>query len=136
MYLSIVTTSYNSENTINNFFLEIKKIILDLKIIDYEIIVVDDGSKDKTIELLKNNKLNFSNLKIISLSKNYGHHKALMTGLNQSRGDFIFLIDSDLEENPKELKNFFNEIKNCDFVYGIQKKSCRIYNKFFWRYIL
>ena len=57
---------------------------------NYEIIVVDDGSKDKTIELLKNNKLNFSNLKIISLSKNYGHHKALMTGLNQSRGDFIF----------------------------------------------
>ncbi len=122
MYLSIVTTSYNSENTINNFFLEIKKIILDLKILDYEIIVVDDGSKDKTIKLLQNNKLNFSNLKIISLSKNYGHHKALMTGLNQSTGDFIFLIDSDLEENPKELKKFFSEIENCDFVYGIQKK--------------
>ena len=69
MYLSIVTTSYNSENTINNFFLEIKKIILNLKILDYEIIVVDDGSKDKTIKLLQNNKLNFNNLKIISLSK-------------------------------------------------------------------
>ena len=40
------------------------------------------------------------------MSKNYGHHKALMTGLKEANGDFIFLIDSDLEENPSSLKNF------------------------------
>ena len=56
MYLSIVTTSYNSANTINKFFLEIKKVTSELNISDYEVIVVDDGSEDETVEILKKNK--------------------------------------------------------------------------------
>lgn len=122
MYLSIVTTSYNSASTITKFFSELKKVISELNISDYEVIVVDDGSKDETVEILKKIKENFNNLKIIILSKNYGHHKALITGLNESIGKLIFLLDSDLEENPSELKNLLKEIENYDFVYGIQKK--------------
>jgi len=122
MHLSIVTTSYNSANTINKFFLEIKKVTSELNISDYEVIVVDDGSEDETVEILKKMKKDFNNLKMIVLSKNYGHHKALMTGLNESIGKFIFLLDSDLEENPNELKNLFEEIEEFDLVYGIQKK--------------
>tara|TARA_B100000242_G_scaffold99167_2_gene68315 strand:- start:1179 stop:2087 length:909 start_codon:yes stop_codon:yes gene_type:complete len=122
MHLSIVTTSYNSASTITNFFSELKKVISELNISDYEVIVVDDGSKDETVEILKKIKENFNNLKIIILSKNYGHHKALITGLNESIGKLIFLLDSDLEENPSELKNLLKEIENYDFVYGIQKK--------------
>ena len=122
MHLSIVTTSYNSASTITEFFSELKKVISELNISDYEVIVVDDGSKDETVEILKKIKENFNNLKIIILSKNYGHHKALITGLNESIGKLIFLLDSDLEENPSELKNLFKEIENYDFVYGIQKK--------------
>ena len=122
MHLSIVTTSYNSASTITKFFSELKKVISELNISDYEVIVVDDGSKDETVEILKKIKENFNNLKIIILSKNYGHHKALITGLNESIGKLIFLLDSDLEENPSELKNLLKEIENYDFVYGIQKK--------------
>ena len=122
MYLSIVTTSYNSASTITKFFSELKKVISELNISDYEVIVVDDGSKDETVEILKKIKENFNNLKIKILSKNYGHHKALITGLNESIGKLIFLLDSDLEENPSELKNLLKEIENYDFVYGIQKK--------------
>ena len=82
-------------------------------------------------------KKDFNNLKMIVLSKNYGHHKALMTGLNESIGKFIFLLDSDLEENPNELKNLFEEIEEFDLVYGIQKKKSRRFNyKFFWKCIL
>ena len=122
MHLSIVTTSYNSASTITKFFSELKKVISELNISDYEVIVVDDGSKDETVEILKKIKESLNNLKIITLSKNYGHHKALITGLNESIGKFIFLLDSDLEENPSELKNLLKEIENYDFVYGIQKK--------------
>ena len=123
MYLSIVTTTYNSEQTIDEFFNKVKLTLSELKILQSEIIVVDDGSNDKTIQKLKTIKNNNENLTVLSLSKNYGHHKALMTGLKEANGDFIFLIDSDLEENPSSLKNFFEVIKEYDFVYGIQKKG-------------
>lgn len=122
MYLSIVTTTFNSEQTIDEFFKKVRLTLSELKILKSEIIIVDDGSNDKTIQKLKTIKENNQNLTVISLSKNYGHHKALMTGLKEAVGDFIFLIDSDLEENPSFLKNFFDVIKDYDFVYGIQKK--------------
>lgn len=122
MYLSIVTTTYNSEQTIDKFFNKVQSTLSELKILKSEIIIVDDGSNDKTIQKLKTIKENNQNLTVISLSKNYGHHKALMTGLKEAAGDFIFLIDSDLEENPFLLKDFFEELKQYDFVYGIQKK--------------
>lgn len=122
MYLSIVTTTYNSEQTIEEFISKVKLTLSELKISQSEIIIVDDGSNDKTVQKLKAIKKNNENLTVLSLSKNYGHHKALMTGLKESNGDFIFLIDSDLEENPILLKKFFETIKDFDFVYGIQKK--------------
>mgnify|MGYP001389007106 CR=1 FL=1 len=122
MYLSVVTTSYNSRSTISKFIDEISKTVLELNISDYEIIIVDDGSTDETIQILKDEKKKLNDIKIISLSRNYGHHKALITGLNEATGDHIFIIDSDLEEDPSELKRFLNEIESYDFVYGIQKK--------------
>jgi len=132
MYLSIVTTTYNSEDTVIEFLDKIKNVLLNLKISEFEIILVDDGSDDKTIKSLKNIKKNFQNLKVISLSKNYGHHKALMTGLKETQGDYIYIIDSDLEEDPHLLKDFFEEIEKFDFIYGVQKKrSAGLITNFF-----
>lgn len=88
---------------------------------DYEIILVDDGSTDdslpKVLELLKSN----AHLKVIELSRNFGHHKALMTGLEHSNGDLIFLIDVDLEEPPELLADFYDTMKKggWDVVYGV-----------------
>ena len=132
MYLSIVTTSFNSSKTIAKFFEEINNVVLKLNISEYEIIIVDDGSKDETVEILKKIKKDLNNIRIISLSKNYGHHKALMTGLNEANGQYILIIDSDLEEDPLNLERFFNEIENFDFVYGIQeKRSAGLITNFF-----
>jgi putative glycosyltransferase len=124
MKLSIVTTLYHSEKTINEFHLlvskEAKKIFND----NYEVIYVNDCSPDnsleKSIAIFKKDK----HTKIIDLSRNFGHHKAMMTGLNHARGEFIFLLDVDLEEDPRYLGSFFDQMKkeNCDVVYGKQKK--------------
>ena len=122
MNLSIVTTTFNSETTIKNFIDQIKKNIKNLNILDHEIIIVDDGSKDSSVEKIKKIKETYKEIKIIELSKNFGHHKAMMTGIEESKKDYIFLIDSDLEENPDYLKIFIEQIKNFDFVYGVQKK--------------
>lgn len=123
MKLSVVTTLYKSSLYVDEFYHRItneaKKITN-----DYEIIFVDDGSPDdslqKCIELHKNDK----KVKVIELSRNFGHHKAIMTGLSHTNGDFIFLLDVDLEEEPELLSLFWKEIhkgNNIDVVYGVQE---------------
>lgn len=124
MKLSIVTTLYNSSKYIEEFY---SKISIEAQKIknNYEIIFVDDGSPDdslsKAIKLCKKD----SHVKVIELSKNFGHHKAIMTGLNHARGDFVFLIDSDLEEEPELLGKFWEELNknniDVDAVYGAQQ---------------
>jgi putative glycosyltransferase len=90
---------------------------------DYEIIFVNDGSPDNSlglaIELYEQDK----HIRIIDLSRNFGHHKAIMTGLSYAKGELIFLLDSDLEEEP-ELLSLFHEhyqSSDVDVVYGVQK---------------
>ena len=137
MNLSIVTTTFNSETTIKNFIDQIKKNIKNLNILDHEIIIVDDGSKDSSVEKIKKIKETYKEIKIIELSKNFGHHKAMMTGIEESKKDYIFLIDSDLEENPDYLGTFIEQIKNFDFVYGVQKKNiCQFLKKYIRELIL
>ena len=141
MKLSIVTTLYQSESTINKFHALISSEAKKLVSIDYEIIYVNDCSPDKSLEkaiiIFKKDK----QTKIIDLSKNFGHHKAIMTGLDYASGDLVFLIDVDLEEDPRYLKNFFSEIKKdgCDVIYGQQKIRrgnwyAKIYGTLFWKF--
>jgi putative glycosyltransferase len=123
MKLSIVTTLFKSSKYIHEFYtrisIEAQKITQ-----DYEIIFIDDGSPDnslqKAIELFENDK----RIIVIELSRNFGHHKAIMTGLSHAKGSFIFLIDVDLEEEPELLGTFWEELnknKDLDVVYGYQK---------------
>ncbi|MDP0561666.1 MAG: glycosyltransferase family 2 protein [Candidatus Endonucleobacter sp. (ex Gigantidas childressi)] len=123
MKLSIVTTLYQSSLYINEFYSRITK---EAKKITnkYEIIFVDDGSPDdslqKAISLYEKDK----KIKVIELSRNFGHHKAIMTGLSHAKGDFVFLIDVDLEEEPELLGEFWGELhkeESLDVVYGIQE---------------
>lgn len=123
MKLSIVTTLYKSASHVQEFYERISK---EAKKItdDYEIVFVDDGSPDdslsKCIKLYKKD----DKVKVIELSRNFGHHKAIMTGLTYAQGDFIFLIDSDLEEEPELLGQFWDKLhndENLDVVYGVQK---------------
>ncbi len=123
MKLSIVTTLFKSTEYIQEFYtrisIEAQKITQ-----NYEIIFVDDGSPDnslqKAIELFEKD----NRIIVIELSRNFGHHKAIMTGLSHAKGSFIFLIDVDLEEEPELLGTFWEELnknKDLDVVYGYQE---------------
>ena len=123
MKLSIVTTLYQSSNYVDEFYARITKEAQKITD-DYEIIFVDDGSPDdslqKAVALYEQDK----KIRVIELSRNFGHHKAIMTGLAQAKGDFVFLIDVDLEEDPELLGEFWYELQNgedLDVVYGVQK---------------
>jgi polyisoprenyl-phosphate glycosyltransferase len=87
----------------------------------YELILIDDGSKDKSWEIIKQLKNENKNITGIKLNKNYGQHNAILCGLNNSSGDFIITIDDDLEQNPEDISVLLNKLReeDLDLVYGI-----------------
>jgi putative glycosyltransferase len=91
---------------------------------DLELIFVDDGSPDGSLNLAISLLSKDTDLRVIALSRNFGHHKAIMTGLAHATGDLIFLIDSDLEEAPELLEMFYEKLtkSRADVVYGQQAK--------------
>jgi putative glycosyltransferase len=139
--LSIVTTLYKSSDYIDKFFEKTDAILLDIACTNVEIIVVNDGSPDDSLEkIVRIKKLKSYPVTIIDFSRNYGHHNAIHAGLSMADGDYIFLIDSDLETEPAILKEFINtiNINECDVVFGYQeKRKGSLFEKFsgklFWK---
>ena len=122
MNISVVTTLYNSAPYVIEFVQRMRA-ELNKATDDHEIIVVDDGSSDNSLQTAVALMDREPRLKIIELSRNFGHHKAMMTGLEHATGDLIFLIDVDLEEPPELLGPFLVALQNeqLDVVYGFQR---------------
>jgi putative glycosyltransferase len=119
-----VSTLYNTEPHLLEFYERITKCAQEITH-DYELILVNDGSPDNSLELAVALHEKDQRVKVIDLSRNFGHHKAMMIGLEYAQSDYVFLIDSDLEEPPETLKLFWEEIQDCkdfDVVFGVQGK--------------
>ncbi len=123
MKLSIVSTLYKSATFISEFLDRVNSSARAAIGTDFEIILVNDGSPDDSLRIALELTKAYSNLVVIDLSKNFGHHKAIMTGLEYAKGDLIFLIDSDLEESPEWLAEFSDLLfqANVDVVFGVQE---------------
>lgn len=123
MKLSVVTTLYNSALTVREFCERMVTVCERSFGRDFEIILVDDGSSDESPEIAKSAALADSRLKLVVLSRNFGHHAAINCGLEQATGGLVFLIDSDLEEKPEWLEQFLVrlEAQGSDVVYGVQE---------------
>jgi putative glycosyltransferase len=122
--LSIVTTLYQSAPHLIEFYQRATSVAQKISCNDYEIILVNDGSPDNSLDLAIQLTEEDSHVILVDLSRNFGHHKAMMTGLAEARGDKVFLIDSDLEEQPECLISFSERMAHvyCDVVYGVQEK--------------
>lgn len=101
--LSIVTSVYRTAQFLESFASRVDKAARTCGMIDYEMIFVVDGSPDDAMAALRQLKLRYPAIRAIELSRNFGHHPALWCGLEQARGDLIFLADSDLETPPEIL---------------------------------
>ena len=122
MKLSIVSTLYGSAAYINEFYERSLLVARELVGEDFEIIFVNDGSPDNSLEIGLSLMEQDEKIKIIDLSRNFGHHKAMMLGLEHAQGKKIFLIDIDLEEQPEWLVSFNSLMlsEDADVVYGVQ----------------
>ena len=100
MKLSVVTTMYRSAPYIKEFYEKVLKSAQKITD-DYEIIFVNDGSPDNSLEVAVNIHNNDPKVKVVDLSRNFGHHKAILAGLSNACGEKLFLLDCDLEESPE-----------------------------------
>lgn len=122
--ISLIIPVFNSSNCIEEIVNESVNFFVNKKI-EYEIVLIDDGSKDESWEIIKNiSKIN-NNVKGFSLSKNFGQHKATLCGFINSTGKYVVTIDDDYEHNPNDIFELYNTIKNnqSDIVYGIPKNK-------------
>lgn len=138
MKLSVVIPMYNEEKNALVLYERLKKVFKkDFKNFKYEIITIDDGSTDETFSILKKIRKRDANFKIIRLSRNFGHHYAITAGLDYARGNYIVMMDGDLQDQPEEIIKLYRKLKEgYDLVYAVDdgknvKRSKKILSKIF-----
>ena len=122
MKLSIITSLYRSEPYIAEFHRRIRPVAAEITP-DYEFIYVNDGSPDGVLGVALRLQEE-DHVVVVDLSRNFGHHRALMVGLSYATGDLVFMIDVDLEEEPELLREFYARFleSGADSVYGVQSQ--------------
>jgi putative glycosyltransferase len=121
MKLSIVTTLYRSSPFIDEFY---RRICAEAERLfpDFEVIFVNDGSLDDSLAMAVQIAARDGRVRVVDLARNFGHHNAIVAGLAHARGELVFLLDVDLEEQPEWLGDFYAAMQTsgADVVYGIQ----------------
>ncbi len=137
--ISIVTAIYNSADYLDDFISECHEALSVLKCSNFEIICVNDSSPDNSLAKLFELKKKYPQICIIDFARNFGHHYALFAGIAASAGDYVLLIDCDLEIRPAVLVEFYRNIENTDLdaVYGYQENRKggwfeRVSGSIFW----
>ncbi len=111
MLLSVVVPCYNEEDTLYELYRVLKYEIDKIEKLDaYEIVLVDDGSRDNTLKIFKDLKDKDKNIRYISFSRNFGKEAGIYAGLKMSKGDLVVLMDADLQHPPAILKDMFYKI--------------------------
>jgi polyisoprenyl-phosphate glycosyltransferase len=121
MKYSVIVPVFNEEESLDVLYKRLKGVLKKLKG-EYEIILINDGSYDTTPLLLKKLHDKDSNVKVINFSRNFGHQIAVSAGLRYSSGDYIAVLDGDLQDPPEILPKFFKKLdEGYDAVYAIRK---------------
>lgn len=110
--VSLVVPCYNEEKALPFFYKEIYKIAAQMQGFQFELIFVDDGSKDRTLEICKELKLLDERVHYLSFSRNFGKEAALYAGLKAATGDYIAVMDADLQDPPELLKDMLSILQN------------------------
>jgi len=122
--LSIVMPVFNEEGNIAELYQELLPILSQLTSFDsYEILMINDGSKDRSLTIMKSIAQHDKNVKVISFTRNFGHEPATYAGITNASGDAVILIDADRQDPPELILEFEKEFNNgYDIVYGQRSK--------------
>lgn len=109
--LSLIVPMYNEEEMIPLFFEKINEVLDQITDYNKEIVCVNDGSKDRTLELLKEYRKSNRNIHIVSFSRNFGHEAAVAAGFKCAEGDVMIVMDADLQDPPEVILDLLKEYK-------------------------
>lgn len=103
--ISIVLPVFNEEDGITSTIDTLEKFISNQPQ-NFELIFVDDGSKDKSVELIEQEQAQYSNIKLVQFSRNFGHQLAITAGIRYTNGDAVVVMDADLQDPPAMVKAY------------------------------
>jgi len=122
LFISIIIPCFNEEQVISHTYERVENTMRSFKHGGHELIFINDGSRDKTLEILREISQKNLNVKILSFSRNFGHQPAVTAGINICKGDIAIIIDADLQDPPElfpeMIKIYFEQ--NANVVYGLR----------------
>lgn len=113
--ISIIVPCYNEEKSLPLFYEELTKNINQFETAEFEFIFVNDGSTDNTLAYLKDLSKQDERVKYLSFSRNFGKESAIYAGLEHATGDFVTLMDADLQDPPSLLLEMYKSVTEEDF---------------------
>ena len=109
--ITVIVPCYNEEEALNYYYDEMSKVMNEMKEVDFELLLINDGSKDRTLEIMKILAQKDQRVKYISFSRNFGKEAAMYAGFENSTGDYVCLMDADLQDPPRLLPEMYRAIK-------------------------
>ena len=135
--LSVIVPCYNEQESLPYFYKEIKKVEKEMDYVDFEYIFVNDGSKDKTLDILRDFAKKDKKVRYVSFSRNFGKEAAMLAGLDYSKGDYVTLMDADLQDPPHLLIDMYKGITeegfDCVGTRRVTRKGEPVIRSFFAR---
>ena len=116
---SVVVPVYNSEHTLEELYTRLEKVFRETIKEEFELILVDDGSKDRSFEVMQGLRKKDQRVKIIQMARNFGQHPALLCGFAHVKGEFVVTMDDDLQHQPEELPKMVRVMQERDDVDAI-----------------
>ena len=113
--ISVVVPCYNEEESLPAFYKEIHKLTKKMESVNFEFIFIDDGSKDKTLPMLKYLHRKDKRVRFISFSRNFGKEAGMLAGLKAAKGDYVAIMDVDLQDPPSLLPEMYQTVKNGEY---------------------
>lgn len=127
--ISVVVPCYNEQEVLPMFYEEIVKVTDGMKQehdgLEFEYLFINDGSKDRTLEIFRELALKDKRVRYISFSRNFGKESGIYAGLKNSRGDFVVVMDADLQHPPAFLPDMYNYVKNGEYDCATTRRISR-----------
>ncbi len=123
--ISIVVPCYNEQEALPEFYKEIRKVAKAMDYVRFEFIFVDDGSKDKTLSMLKLLHKKDSRARFISFSRNFGKEAGMLAGLKAAKGDYVAIMDADLQDPPSLLPEMYELVKSGKYDCAATRRTTR-----------
>ncbi len=132
--ISIIVPCYNEEESLPIFYKEIDRISKDMKEVIFEFLFINDGSRDKTLEILRDMAKKDDRVRYISFSRNFGKEAGMWAGLENATGDYVAIMDADMQDPPSKIKEMYNILitekdYDCVGLYTVNHKDYSFFRK-------